>query len=153
MERWVAKGHFHVSCPIQDDEEWVGLRTGKAMADAAARYANCLRSKISLVAVGRAFYLEFKPAPAIVELNALSRNQWLLEGIYGPQNGRVERSMKKVILQKLKTAGILVPSRLAEAQRFNQAAKLLSICSFGMDDFEDDPDDIEIDREQQMQAA
>jgi hypothetical protein len=42
---------------------------------------------------------------------------------------------------------------LAEAQRFNQAAKLLSICSFEMNDLEDDPDDIEIDREQQMQAA
>lgn len=129
-ERWLAKAVFPSFPPIQDDDEWVGLRSGEAMHDAGRRFANCLKTKVSVAAMGRSAYIEFRPTPAIIELAGLSRGQWVLEGVYGHKNGPVDRETARAIRRKLDHAGILVPSYLAQASRYKKAAEILNLFSF-----------------------
>jgi hypothetical protein len=133
-ERLISKASvFPLSPPIRDDAEFQFLGSAKALEDAAERFSNCLRSKIPVCALGRVAYIEYKPGPAIVELNSLSQGQWLLEGIYSPSNGPVDPGVVMAIRRRLNQAGVLVPARLAHARRFNKAAKFLSVYDFGSD--------------------
>ncbi|MFC5483407.1 hypothetical protein [Microvirga aerilata] len=145
VKRWLAKGVFPVAQEIADDAEWTGLRSAEAMHDAAVRFSNCLRTKVPLVALGRSFYLEYRPAPVVIELAGLSQGKWLAEGLYGPKNGPVDPDAVRAIRQKLEQAGILIPAHLGVASRFNKAAKLMHISSFSslnVEGFEMEPDDV-----------
>ena len=114
-ERWIAKAiNFPVVLGGMDSAEFVQLRSGEELRDAARRYRNCLRDKVVLAATGRAAYLEFLPVPAIVELIALSEDRWLVDGIYGLRNRRVEPSIARAVYQKLHAAGALIPARYLE---------------------------------------
>jgi len=142
-ERWLAKAVFPSFPAIQDDDEWVGLRSGEAMHEAGRRFSNCLKTKVSAAAMGRSAYIEFRPTPAIIELAGLSRGQWVLEGVYGPKNGPVDRETARAIRRKLDHAGILVPAYLAQASRYRKAAEILNFFSFtdiDVDGLEDDED-------------
>jgi hypothetical protein len=139
VRRWLAKGVFAVAPAFVDDEEWRGLRSAEAMLEAGARFSNCLKTKIPLVALGRSFYIEYRPEPVIIELAGLSHGQWLVEGLYGPKNGPVDRNTAQAIRRKLEHAGALVPAHLGPASRFNKAARLLHIGMFStmnLDGFE-----------------
>jgi hypothetical protein len=121
------KAKFEDAPLLQEDDELVALSSAEAMIDAATRFSNCLRTKIPLVAVGRAFYLEYKAGPAIIELISLSEDQWAVEHIYAPRNEEVSTGLLLKVLRKLEGTGILLPARLSHAQRNNGAARLLHI--------------------------
>jgi hypothetical protein len=129
--RWVAKAAcFPVFWPHHDDEEFVALRTGQSLLDAGIRFNKCLKSKVSMCAVGRVAYAEYKPSPAIVEFASLSHGRWVLQGIYGPANKALDAEVTRTIRSKLHQRGILVPARLAKAQRYNRAARMLRIYDY-----------------------
>jgi hypothetical protein len=121
--------------PIRDDEEWVVLRTGEAMREAAGRFRNCLREKVHVTALGRAAFVKWRREPgAVVELAALSTGSgapaWLLEGVYGERNSRVDQQTASTVCRKLQRAGVLLPAKLGHAQRHNKAAPLLDVYDF-----------------------
>jgi hypothetical protein len=127
MERWLNKAVFETVPLLHEDDELVVLRSAEAMIDAAARFSNCLKSKIPLVAVGRVAYVEYTQGPAIIELLSLSDDQWAVEQIYAPRNEDVSPGLLLKVLRKLEGTGILLPARLSHAQRNNGAARLLHI--------------------------
>jgi hypothetical protein len=126
-ERWLNRAVFETAPLLQEDDELVALGSAEEMIDAAARFSNCLKSKIPLVAVGRAYYLEYKAGPAIIELVSLSDDQWAVEHIYAPRNEDVSPGLLLKVLRKLEGTGILLPARLSHAQCNNGAARLLHI--------------------------
>jgi hypothetical protein len=76
-------------------------------------------------------YLEYRPAPAIIELTALSGGRWAcLDGIYGPKNASLDPGTKRAIRRKLQASGVLVYAHHAEASRWNSVASLLGIYDF-----------------------
>jgi hypothetical protein len=77
------------------------------------------------------FYLEYRAAPAIIELTALSEGRWAcLDGIYGPKNARLDPGTKRLILRKLQASGVLVLSRHGDVNRWNGLARLFNIFDF-----------------------
>jgi hypothetical protein len=104
------------------------------MAEAAARFRNCVKSRVALVALGRASYLEWRSEPAIIELLALTgaqgRAQYVVDGIYGHRNGRVAPAVIEALCAKATSAGLLIPAKLGHARTHNEAARLLNVYEF-----------------------
>ncbi len=147
--RWLDKaGLFPVSPPICDNGDFAVLGSAQAMQEAAARFNNCLATKIRFCVVGRQAYVEYLPEPAIIEVLSLSPNHWLLTGIYGPNNRPIDTATAHTIHRKLEAAGILSPARVAQAKPYNAVARLLGISQFDgleLDVLEEDagPDDLQ----------
>jgi hypothetical protein len=134
-QRWVAKAaKFPMLPPIHDDEEWRVLGSGDAMQEAAARFRNCLRDKISVCALGRAAYIEWRSEPAIIELIALSGAQgnvrYAVQGVHGYRNARVAPGVIDAICAKAAAAGFLLSAKLGHARKDNRAAQLLGVFEF-----------------------
>ncbi|MBJ6128564.1 hypothetical protein [Microvirga splendida] len=130
-DRWLQKAkRFPLSPPIQDDGEFVVLRSPKAMRDAAARFQNCLETKIGFCIVGRNAYVEYRPEPSVIELIGLNAGHWLLSGIYGPRNLPVNVGTAHAIHRKITAAGILCPARVAHAKPYNAVARLMGLLDF-----------------------
>jgi hypothetical protein len=145
--RWINKAEcFLVAPPIQDDGELVGLRSAKALRDAGKRYSNCLATKVGPCAVGRYGYAEYLPG-AVIEMVSLSQGQWVLNGIYGPNNLPVDTAMAHRVYRKLQAAGVLVPARVAHGKPWNAVARLMGIGVFDGTELEaleeEEPDDLQ----------
>jgi hypothetical protein len=80
--------------------------------------------------LGRRYFLEYRPTPAIVELVSLSRG-WLLEDIYGPSNCRPLRATVRAIRRKLEEAGVLVLGRYSHGQLYSGVARLAGVYDLG----------------------
>jgi hypothetical protein len=110
------------------DHTFTPLTSAEAIRAKALQYQNCLRTELGEVALGRKYFLEYRPAPAIVELTALSEGRWAcLDGIYGPKNASLDLGTKRLIRRKLQASGVLVYARHAEANRWNSLARLLGV--------------------------
>jgi hypothetical protein len=110
------------------DKTFTPLTTAEAIRAKALQYRNCLRSELGEVALARKYFLEYRPAPAIIELTALSEGRWAcLDGIYGPKNASFDPGTKRLIRRKLQASGVLVYARHAEASRWNSVARLFGI--------------------------
>jgi hypothetical protein len=164
-QRWIAKALFPALPPLDDDHEWVVLRSGAALRDAADRFRNCLKGHIGACALARRAFVEWKPQPAIIELVVLcgvnGGYHFALEAIHGHQNGRVDPATISTVCRKLKRAGILLPAKLDLASKYNEAAALLNALEFDgfrgarvMDDEEDGMDALidEVIREMEATA-
>jgi hypothetical protein len=115
------------------DKTFTPLTTAEAIRAKALQYRNCLRSELGEVALARKYFLEYRPAPAIIELTALSEGRWAcLDGIYRPKNASLDPGTKRLIRRKLQASGVLVYARHAEAGRWNSVA-----CLFGIYDHDD----------------
>ncbi|MCG7391966.1 hypothetical protein MHY87_03475 [Microvirga sp. ACRRW] len=111
-ERWLTKAKdFPLALTALDNAEFHQLRSGEAIRNAALRFRNCLRNKTTEAALGHAAYVEYLPIPAIIKLVALTENRWVVEGIYGPSQDRVDDAVARDISQKLEAAGALIPLR------------------------------------------
>jgi hypothetical protein len=129
--RWVGRAeHYAVRPPVSDDHEIVGLHTPEQMRDAGRRFANCLQSKIPGPALGRCYYLEWKPVPAIIVLESLSGGHWLLGSIWGVNNSVVGNDVRAAIWTKLKQFGVLIRATDAHGHEWNDVAKLLCFWDF-----------------------
>jgi hypothetical protein len=133
-QRWLAKAEFPMLPPIHDDKEWRVLGSGEAMQEAAARFRNCLRDKISVCALGRAAYVEWRSEPAIIELIAFSgtqgRARYAVQGVHGYRNARVAPGVIDAICAKAAAAGFLLPAKLGHARKENRAARLLGVFEY-----------------------
>jgi hypothetical protein len=132
LNRWVQKQVSRATCfPVALsglDKTFTPLTSAEAIRAKALQYQNCLRTELGEVALGRKYFLEYRPAPAIVELTALSEGRWVcLDGIYGPKNASLDPGTKRHIRRKLQASGVLVYARHAEASRWNSVARLLGI--------------------------
>jgi hypothetical protein len=128
LQRWASRAtQFPISLS-GIDMAFTPLASAEAVRDAATRYRNCLGTKFGALALGRVLYLEYRAAPAIVELIALSEDRWVcLDGIYGPKNASLDPGTKRLIRRKLQSSGVLVYARHAEVSRWNSVARLLGI--------------------------
>jgi hypothetical protein len=132
LNRWVQKQvsratRFPVTLSGLD-HTFTPLTSAEAIRAKALQYQNCLRTELGEVALGRKYFLEYRPAPAIVELTALSEGRWAcLDGIYGPKNASLDLGTKRLIRRKLQASGVLVYARHAEANRWNSLARLLGV--------------------------
>jgi hypothetical protein len=143
--RWIDKAErFLITPPLLDDQDVTFLASPKAMREAGqGTFRNCLATKTLAVALGRAAYFAWR-SDAVVELEALSRG-WVMSGIHGPRNSRVDRALMRTIRTKFEAAGVLVPARYAQAAAVNRCARLLPIYDFGCPDLGDEDDAEEID--------
>jgi hypothetical protein len=132
LNRWVQKQvsratRFPVTLS-RLDKTFTPLTSAEAIRAKALQYQNCLRTELGEVALTRKYFLEYRPAPAIVELTALSEGRWAcLDGIYGPKNASLDPATKRLIRRKLQASGVLVYARHAEASRWNSVARLVGI--------------------------
>jgi hypothetical protein len=128
VQRWASRATQFPISPSGIDKAFTPLASAEAVRDAATRYRNCLGTKFGALALGRVFYLEYRPAPAIIELTALSEGRWAcLDGIYGPNNASLDPGTRCLIQRKLQASGVLVYARHAGARRWNSVARLLGI--------------------------
>jgi hypothetical protein len=128
VQRWASRATQFPTSPSGIDKAFTPLASAEAVRDAATRYRNCLGTKFGALALGRVFYLEYRPAPAIIELTALSGGRWAcLDGIYGPKNASLDPGTKRLIRRKLQASGVLVYARHAEANRWNSVARLVGV--------------------------
>jgi hypothetical protein len=87
LNRWVQKQvsratRFPVTLSGLD-KTFTPLTSAEAIRAKALQYQNCLRAELGEVALGRKYFLEYRPAPAIIELIALSEDSWAcLDGSY-----------------------------------------------------------------------
>ncbi|MBL0404455.1 hypothetical protein JKG68_10790 [Microvirga aerilata] len=139
--RWMMKGVFAITPPVQDDQNWVGLRSPQAMFEASNRFYKGLKDEIPSVAVGRSYFLEYCPAPAIIELRRLSRGQWLLHSVHGRPFVGLSHETARAIRRKLVDAGILLPACLDQSSRYNKVAALLNIFDSAMWELDNMRDD------------
>jgi hypothetical protein len=120
--------------PIEDDHELRGLHTAEALRDAGRRFCNCVGTRVSAVALSRAYYLEWLATPAIIELTALSEGRWVLEGVWGSKNRNVESQVIRAIGRKLSGYGVLLPIQHAHGYGRPGVAKLLQFFEYtGLD--------------------
>jgi hypothetical protein len=132
LNRWVQKQvsratRFPVTLSGLD-KTFTPLTSAEAIRAKALQYQNCLRTELGEVALARKYFLEYRPAPAIIELTRLSENRWAcLDGIYGPKNTSLDPGTKRLIRRKLQASGVLVYAQHAEASRWNSVAHLLGI--------------------------
>jgi hypothetical protein len=95
--------------------------------------------------LGRVAYLEYRPRPAIVALDSLSGGHFVLDGIFGVGNSRVEGEVARTIRQKLAAGGVLLPARFAHGHPYNSVAKMIGLYDFdrhvqALEDWADEPD-------------
>lgn len=127
MTRWVERAdHLPTSLPYSGGDVLRPLISAADMKDAARRYRNCLRRRIGDVALGRAIYYEHIDG-AVAELRGLSGGQWLLEGIYGPQNRCPAGKVIYSIRTTLEAAGVLVPVAHVQGREHNALAEILGL--------------------------
>jgi hypothetical protein len=132
LNRWVQKQvsratRFPVALSGLD-KTFTPLNSAEAIRTKALQYQNCLRTELGEVVLGRKYFLEYRPAPAIIELTRLSEGRWAcLDGIYGPKNGSLDPGTKRLIRRKLQASGVLVYARHAEASHWNSVARLLGV--------------------------
>jgi hypothetical protein len=129
---------FPVVGPLPDDDEVRLLNSPEALKEAGSRYRNCLKSKIPVVALGRVVYYEWLSTPHIVELQVLSRQQYLFKAIYGLRNHSVTADTLRTISAKFQAAGVLVPAQFAEFRRINECCSLLGVYEYGNPDLDDE---------------
>ena len=83
------------------------------------------------MALGTTYLLEWLPSPAIIELDALSDGQWLLDGIWAPRNTKTEPEVVWAIRRKLRKHGVLLPRQHNDAAAPQmRVAKLLGVYDF-----------------------
>jgi hypothetical protein len=132
LNRWVQKQvsratRFPVTLSGLD-KTFTPLTSAEAIRAKALQYQNCLRTELGEVALARKYFLEYRPAPAIIELVALSESRWAcLDGIYGPKNASLDPATKRLIRRKLQASGVLVYARHAETSRWNSVARLVGV--------------------------
>ena len=90
---------------------------------------NCVQNRIAGAALGRSYYLEWLPDPAIIVLEGLS-GHWMLASIHGPHNAPVSAAVKSAIWAKLRPLGVLVRATDAHAGYWNPVAELLGYWDF-----------------------
>lgn len=130
IRRWIERAlHLPPALPFAGDKEMRPLLSASDMKEVARRYQNCLRRRIGDVALGRAAYYEHIDG-AIAELRGLSKGNWVLEGIYGPQNRHALPGTVRAIRWKLEGAGVLVPAALAQGPDENAFADVLGLFEF-----------------------
>jgi hypothetical protein len=131
LRKWISRATRFPTAPSGMDKAFVPLTSAEVIRAKAIQYRNCLRSRCGEVALGRVFFLEYQPAPAIIELTALSENRWAcLDGIHGPKNAGLDPGTKRLILRKLQASGVLVLSRHGEVSRWGCLARLLNVFDF-----------------------
>jgi hypothetical protein len=115
-QRWIRKAtRFPPGPTLADDAAFRPLLTGADIHEAAKRFKNCLASKLPEIVLGRLFYIEFRPAPALIELVRLNRGEWALEGLYGPTNAPLSNKTIEAIVSKL-DVGVHIPVRFTETE-------------------------------------
>jgi hypothetical protein len=116
----------------EDDTAFVPLSTASALIEAGERLSLCLETKIPEVALGRYYYLEYRPEDseesAVIELRRVSSG-WVLEGSHGPKNRPVPPSTAATIRQKLLSHGVLIYDR-ASGEGLGEVARLFNIWDF-----------------------
>jgi hypothetical protein len=116
----------------EDDPSFVSLSTANALIEAGERLSLCLETKVPEVALGRYYYLEYRPEDgdesAVIELRRVSTG-WLYEGCHGPKNSPVPTSTAAAIRQKLLSHGVTIYER-ASGKGLGDVARFFSIWDF-----------------------
>jgi hypothetical protein len=121
------------------------LVSGDDMKAAARKYKNCLRNQIPVVALGRAAYYEYLGGEgAVAEVVALSRGQWVLEGVYGASNRRPAPEAVRALRSALEGAGVLVTAKHTHSPELAEVAELLHVfdCGGGWLEMEDEVEQV-----------
>jgi hypothetical protein len=133
---------FPIACPFEGDADVTFLTSPKAMRDTGRRMFNCLSTKIAHCFLQRSLYANWHNPEAIIELQSLSREYWVISGIHGVRNSGVDPETLRAIRAKFDGGRVLVPAQFAEAKHINQSAKLFGVCDFGSHDLGDEDFDL-----------
>jgi hypothetical protein len=137
MDRFDRLPHDH---PFSGAPDFRVLDTGGAMTEAGRehRFANCLRDRTAMVALGRNLYVEYlRPDLAsglIIELRRTTAG-WLLEQTHGRRNRRVRLSVALAARERLRALGIVLLDH-APGERIEMTAvgKVMDLWEFGVED-------------------
>jgi hypothetical protein len=133
---------FPIASPLSDDAEVTFLSSPNAIRNCSARFSNCLTTKIPHAFLGRVAYYEWHSPGAVIELKSLSRGHWLISGIYGVKNRKVDTSTLRSIRAKFEEAGVLVPAQFSELREINRCASLFGVHDWNTSDFDDEEYDL-----------
>ncbi|MBM1169658.1 hypothetical protein [Microvirga arabica] len=147
VKSWLSRATtFCMPPPVEGDPDLVYLSSAAALRDASRRFCNCLRDKAMICALQRSAFLEYRPSPAIIELQVLDRG-YALDRLYGRQNSGVDSQTAYAIIRKLRASGIRVPARDAQALPLNRVARFAHVFDFTRDDLDilEEPTDWKLD--------
>lgn len=135
MERFDRMPHDH---PFDGAPEFHVLDSGAAMEEAGHRYANCLRDRSVMVALGRNLYVEYlRPdlgTGLILELRRTTSG-WLLEQMHGKKNRRVRLSVALAAREHLRALGVvLLDHAPGDRAAIAMVGKTLDVWEFGVED-------------------
>lgn len=134
VQNWIrqAADRMPWPSPVEDDPAFIPLSTAAALIEAGKRLSLCLDTKIAEVALGRFFFMEYRPADAaesvVVELRRVSTG-WLLEGCHSRANNSVASTTAAMIRQKLMEHGVITYKRLS-GDGLADVARLLGVWAF-----------------------
>jgi hypothetical protein len=137
MNRFDRLPHDH---PFHGAPDFKVLDNGAAMEGAGRehRYANCLRDRTAMVALGRNLYVEYLHPDLvtglIIELRRTTAG-WMLEQMHGRKNRRVRLSVALAARERLRALGVVLLDH-APGNRAELAAvgKVMDIWEFGVED-------------------
>jgi hypothetical protein len=137
MSRFDVLPHTH---PFHGVADFRVLGTGVAMEGAGRehRYANCLRERTTMVALGRNLYVEYLHPDLVTGLIIELRRTtvgWMLEQMHGKKNRRVRLSVALAARERLRALGVVLLDH-APGNRAELAAvgKVMDIWEFGVED-------------------
>lgn len=115
------------------------LASAAAMNDAARRFQNCLKSKISEVFLGTYLFVEYKPVggrePSVIAELRRTDQGFFLEGLYGIGNTRVRADRANLVRRKLAACGVaLLDHAPASPEMMHAVARMLGAWPLGLPD-------------------
>lgn len=141
LKRWAERFDRLPDAPTLADPTLIILHSGAALTDAGRRYANCLKTKIAEVLLGRAAFVECrlaraKSSGALVELVRTSTG-WCLVGLHAHNNRRVPRLVAAEVRTRLAACGIAIRRHASgDPAEMSAAAELLGLWDWAEPDVE-----------------
>lgn len=100
----------HSLSDIEPCADFEVISTGEGVVSVAQRCKNCARSRIIDMAVGLSALLVWRHGPAVIEVLRAHDGEhtiYICDGIYGVANAPVEPRMRREIVRRLRSRGIL----------------------------------------------
>lgn len=128
LTKWGEKGRYVHVPDFGDNPKLRVITTGQALTEAARRFKNCMETNYAGEAMlGQSAFVEYLPEPAMIHLQALSDNRWMLESINGIANSTVARETSIAVIRELRKHGVFLPRGIVDGNHFSAIYDLLSI--------------------------
>lgn len=107
VRRWLGRVRALPLIPPALGPDFRALLTPEDMREAARRYRNCMKGRVSSAVASRELFVEHREHGVIIELAALTDGGYLMKGIWGASNARPPERVARYVWEKMSEAGVV----------------------------------------------